>query len=173
MENMHLNAEGELVIRPSVTSAATDFDFLLGIHVVEHRKLVTRLAGSNEWIEFRGTHTQESLLGGLGNLEQQEMTPPDGYTIKGIALRLFNPLTSLWTIYWADNIYATLDKPVIGSFQDGIGYFFTRDKFNGQSILVQFKWDLTNPQHPVWSQAFSADEGKSWEWNWYMKFSRR
>ena len=89
-----------------------------------------------------------------------------------MTLRLFNPQTKLWSIYWADSAVVTLDKPVVGSFDAGIGRFFTRDVWEKTPIIMQFEWDKTDPEAPVWSQAFSADEGKTWEWNWYMHLSR-
>jgi hypothetical protein len=65
-----------------------------------------------------------------------------------------------------------LDVPVTGSFENGIGRFYSKDIFNGKDILVMFLWDATDPGKPVWSQAFSDDNGKTWEWNWYMYMSR-
>ncbi|HET9431919.1 MAG TPA: hypothetical protein VFO70_12120, partial [Chitinophagaceae bacterium] len=103
-------------------------------------------------------------------LEKHYMPAMDGKPVEGIALRLFNPATRLWSIYWADSRSATLDTPMVGSFQDNIGYFYARDLFQGKPILVKFKWDATNPGRSVWSQAFSADNGKTWEWNWHMNF---
>jgi hypothetical protein len=91
---------------------------------------------------------------------------------EGMTLRLFNPATRLWNIYWADSNVVTMDPPVLGSFHEGVGHFFTKDTYNGQDIIVQFSWDATNPAQPVWSQAFSTDKGETWEWNWYMYFSR-
>jgi len=37
---------------------------------------------------------------------------------------------------------------------------------------VKFKWDKTDPDRPEWSQAFSDDEGRTWEWNWYMYMTK-
>ncbi len=88
-----------------------------------------------------------------------------GKPYEGFALRLFNPRTRLWSIYWADANSGTLDAPVVGSFENKVGHFFGRDTFDGKNIIVVFRWDVRNPQLPVWSQAFSTDEGKSWEWN--------
>ena len=65
-----------------------------------------------------------------------------------------------------------LDVPQIGSFENKIGEFFARDVFEGKPIIVKFNWNATNAEVPIWSQAFSADEGKTWEWNWYMTFQR-
>jgi hypothetical protein len=172
MKNTTLTSNGELIIRPSSTSSAADFNFLVGKHRVHHKKLKSRLNNCIEWIEFEGTHTQEMLLNGIGNLEQQKMITVDAELIEGIALRLFDPVTKLWSIYWADSKIGKLDVPMIGSFENGTGYFFAKDRFNGKPILVQFKWDATNLEQPVWSQAFSDDAGKTWEWNWYMYFTK-
>jgi len=88
-----------------------------------------------------------------------------GKPYEGVALRLFNAKTKLWSIYWADSNSGALDPPVVGSFANKVGHFFARDTYKGQSIIVVFRWDVRNPQRPIWSQAFSVDEGKNWEWN--------
>ena len=87
-------------------------------------------------------------------------------------VRLFNPKTRLWSIYWADSNTGVLDPPVIGSFENDIGYFFTKDIFNGKNIIMAFRWDARDKNNPVWSQAYSEDNGKTWEWNWYMYMSK-
>ena len=43
--------------------------------------------------------------------------------------------------------------------------FFGKDTYNGKKIIVVFRWDVRNSNLPVWSQAFSLDNGKTWEWN--------
>jgi hypothetical protein len=96
----------------------------------------------------------------------------DGQPFEGMSLRLFNPVTKLWSIYWADSIHGKLDPPVTGSFENSMGLFFGKDYVKGKPILVVFRWDITDKDHPVWSQAFSADNGTTWEWNWYMYFSK-
>jgi hypothetical protein len=112
----------------------------------------------------------ESLLNGLGNLEQHTMYFPDGQ-MEGIALRLFNPATHLWSIHWADSMSGKLDVTMVGSFENNVGFFYAKDYYRDRPILVHFKWDATVDQ-PIWSQAFSEDLGKTWEWNWYMQFSK-
>jgi hypothetical protein len=168
-----VNDQGALVITPSPTSNARDFDFLLGTHRVFHRKLTERLAGAQHWQEFEGTHGMQALLGGQANLEQHEMLDPTGEPLQGIALRLFDPQTHLWSIHWSDSRRLRLDVPVTGSFQGGVGYFYAQDLFEGRPILVEFTWDARDPGRPVWSQAFSADQGRTWETNWYMHFVRQ
>lgn len=172
MSNFEFTPGGELKITVSENSSETDFDFLTGRHKVHHKKLKTRLNDCTEWIEFDGTQEMGQLLGGFGNLESHYMTSVTGKPIEGIALRLFNPATRLWSIYWADSQQVVLGTPVVGSFENNMGHFFAKDIFNGKEILLQFQWDVTNPYQPLWSQAFSADNGKTWEWNWYMYFSK-
>jgi len=51
--------------------------------------------------------------------------------------------------------------------------FYARDVFQGKDIIVLYHWDRTTPDRPLWSQAFSADNGNTWEWNWYMSFYKQ
>ena len=111
------------------------------------------------------------ILNGLGNTDNF-LTSFDGRPFEGMTLRLFNPVTKLWSIYWADSNVGVLDTPVVGSFDNNIGTFYTKDVFNGKNIIVMFQWDKTDINKPVWSQAFSEDNGNTWEWNWYMYQSK-
>ena len=53
-----------------------------------------------------------------------------------------------------------MDPPVVGSFENNVGHFFCKDTFKGKPIIVMFRWDARNKDRPVWSQAFSSDNGK-------------
>jgi hypothetical protein len=37
---------------------------------------------------------------------------------------------------------------------------------------VQFVWSRVTTPTPRWEQAFSDDDGKTWETNWTMDFTR-
>jgi hypothetical protein len=155
---------GELEIQASATSSQNDFDFLVGKWELKDKKLKSRLANSNEWIEFESTVEMRKLLNGIGNMDVYR-TMLDGKPFEGIAIRLFNPKTRLWSIYWADSNVGVMDPPVVGSFDGNIGKFYCKDTFKGKDIVVAFIWDKTDPDNPVWSQAFSPDNGKTWEVN--------
>jgi hypothetical protein len=45
--------------------------------------------------------------------------------------------------------------------------FFCKDTFKEKPIIVMFRWDARNKDRPVCGQAFSPDEGKTWEWNFF------
>lgn len=159
-------------IKPSVTSSENDFDFLQGKWKVHNRMLKSRLTNSDEWIEFEAELHMKKALNGFGNIENfysnNNETP-----FEGMAIRLFNKESKLWKIYWVDSNGVTMDeKPVTGSFENGLGKFYANDVFNGKDILVLYQWDATNPAQPKWSQAFSTDHGKTWEWNWKMELTR-
>jgi hypothetical protein len=155
---------GELDIRASATSSQNDFDYLVGKWNLKDKKLKSRLTNSNEWIEFESTVEMRKLLNGIGNMDIYR-TMLDGKPFEGVALRLFNPKTKLWSIYWADSNVGVMDPPVVGSFEGNIGKFFCKDKYKGKNVIVAFIWDKTDPNNPVWSQAFSPDNGKTWEVN--------
>jgi len=172
MEQRLLNEAGDLNITPSKNSSNQDFDFFFGKWKFHNRKLQTRLNNCDEWIEFEAMQECRKILNGFANTDhfQAEF---GGEPFEGMTLRLFNPQTKLWSIYWADSNVVVLDIPQVGSFDGDIGRFYAKDVFDGKEIIVQFLWDKTDSDIPVWSQAFSADNGKTWEWNWYMTMTRQ
>lgn len=161
---LHFDSTGALDIHPSATSSQHDFDYLIGHWRLRNRKLKSRLTHSTEWMAFESRVEMHQILNGLGNIDKYT-DKASGKPYEGVALRLFNPRTRLWSIYWADGNSGALDPPVLGSFENKIGHFFARDTYNGRKIIVLFRWDVRNPRLPIWSQAFSTDEGKTWEWN--------
>lgn len=167
MVNASLDKTGQLLITASATSSPRDFDFYQGQWTIVNRKLKSRMTGCTDWEEFPATGEMRLILNGMGNTDTFK-TNSNEQPFEGMTLRLFNPATRLWSIYWADSNVVVLDPPVVGSFDSTIGTFYTRDVFNGIPIIMKFVWEKTDPDHPVWSQAFSADNGQSWEWNWYM-----
>jgi hypothetical protein len=164
--------DGSLEITPSSNSNSSDYEFLIGDHKVHHRKLKERFKNCTEWIDIEGSKTTELLLLGIGNIEKHYLSNSEEKPIEAFALRLFNPETKLWSLYWADSISGILDPPLLGSFEGDIGFFFGKDIFNEKEIIVQFQYDRTDADNPVWGQAFSDDNGKTWEWNWFMYFSK-
>jgi hypothetical protein len=171
MENNLVNTDGTLNITPSETSSPQDFDFYFGTWNIHNRKLKSRLNNCDEWLEFDASQECRPLLLGSANIDNF-LTDIDGKPFEGMTLRLFNPETRLWSIYWADSNLVAMDPPQVGSWDGPVGRFFARDVYNGKDIIVQFLWDKTDLNAPTWSQAFSQDEGLTWEWNWYMYMTR-
>ena len=163
--------KSELSIPASPGSSSGDFDFLIGRKWnILSRRLNSRLTGCTEWTEGSATGECRRVLTGLANIDSFK-TEISGKVFEGMAVRLFNPKTRLWSIYWADNNRVTMDPPQVGSFDGPIGDFLARDVLEDADVIVRFQWDKTDPDAPVWSQAFSTDEGETWEWNWYMHFT--
>jgi len=156
-----LNPDGTLALPPPETSSQHDFDFLIGHWNVQNRMLKSRLSGSDEWKEFDFTNETRMILNGFGNVDES-----------GSTMRMFDTHTRLWTIHSAFPGATTVDK-MYGFFHNGIGTFFGKDEHDNKPAICQFKWDATNPDQPVWSQALSIDDGETWEWNWTMHFTRR
>jgi hypothetical protein len=171
MKALQFNEAGELIILPSATSSSNDFDFYVGKWNVRNKKLKTRLNNCNEWTAFDATAQMHKILNGTANHESI-FANLDGQPFEGLAVRLFHPQTKLWTIYWADSKSCVMDTPVVGSFDGPVGEFFAKDTFNGKDIIMLYRWDATDPENLVWSQAFSPDNGQTWEWNWYMYMSK-
>lgn len=150
---------------------SSGFDFLIGKWDVRHRKLRKRLSGSSDWIEFPGKLDVRSILGGLGNIDENDLRDPsDGYLAS--SLRVYFPQSQTWSIWWIDGRSGELDKPVTGRFEGRIGRFFNDDMFEGRPIRVRFTYEDLGGSRARWDQAFSPDGGVSWETNWTMDFVR-
>ena len=71
-----------------------------------------------------------------------------------------------------DSRNPVLDAPMRGRFSDGRGRFYGEETFQGRPIRVRFIWTPMTPTTCRWEQAFSEDDGKTWETNWIMSFTR-
>jgi len=148
-----------------------DFDFLIGTWKIHHRTLKKRLNGATEWQEFEGEMISKKILNGMGIIDENIIHSQTGL-VHAIALRLFNPESREWSIYWSTDRTGTLDVPVIGGFQDGRGEFYSQEVFDGRHIYNRFTWSKIIANSAQWEQAFSDDGGKTWETNWIMEFER-
>ena len=104
----------------------TDFDFIQGRWSVHNRRLRERLKGSDDWQEFDAVLVGRLVLGGIGNVDEMTFDRPSG-PIYGMTVRLFDPTTRKWSIYWVDSVRATLEDPMIGEFKEGRGEFYGED----------------------------------------------
>ncbi|MCJ8294639.1 MAG: DUF1579 domain-containing protein [Colwellia sp.] len=153
-------------------NAPKDFDFIIGDWKVKHRRLKDLLNDCDEWIEFEGSSSTRKTLGGFGNLEDVLLKFPES-SFRAVALRSYNAEFNSWSIWWLDGRFPdALDVPVVGSFTEDVGVFYADDVLSGVNIKVRFKWISLDPSKPKWEQAFSKDNGDTWETNWTMEFSQ-
>jgi hypothetical protein len=150
-------------------NGAHDFDFLAGRWTVASRRLVQRLAGSDDWEESPATAVCHPMFGGAANVDEIVFSTK-GFS--GMSVRLFDPARNEWSIYWASSRTGRLEPPVVGRFVDGRGDFYGDDAHEGRPVLVHFIWSAITPTTARWEQEFSADGGRTWESNWIMEFSR-
>jgi hypothetical protein len=150
--------------------ASHDFDFWPGRWRVRNERLVKRLQGCTEWETFDARVEARLLPGGLGNVDEYHTDHWPGYV--GMSVRLYNPHTRLWSIYWASNRTGALEPPVVGSIPNGVGVFEGRDVLDGRPIVVRFTWSDITRTGARWEQAFSPDDGRTWEKNWIMVMTR-
>ncbi|MDP3854003.1 hypothetical protein [Phenylobacterium sp.] len=151
-------------------SAAHDFAFRAGEWDVTNRRLKQRGAGSDDWEVFPSHETSQLLADGMISIDVATF-PTKGF--QGTTVRLYSPVKDEWAIYWINSKDGLLQPPVHGRFTDGQGVFAGDDMDVETPVKVLFDWRSTDPDAPRWSQAFSYDDGKTWETNWIMEFRRR
>ena len=146
-----------------------DFDFLAGRWYAHSRRLTRPLdPADDEWEEFDSVHDGVLLPGGFGVADDYRI--PSRPEFVGLALQLHDPGTGLWRAYWYR--LGALTASLVGRFDDGVGVFEGPDTHDGKPIRTRYTWSQITATTARWEQAFSADEGRSWERNWVMTYSR-
>jgi len=146
-----------------------DFHFFYGRWTVTHRRLTARGVGCDDWDEFSGSSFCQGLMGGLCNVEENDMAERGQ---QGLAFRTFDVEKRQWAIYWVSSQAGVVEEPVFGRFEGGVGRFYGDDVDDGRPVKVVYVWDEITASSARWSQAFSYDGGETWETNWTMAFSR-
>ncbi len=160
------------LVAPAVArDGQRDFDFEFGGWHAHLSRLVQPLSGSHTWTEYTGTSTVRKVWNGHANLGEFDVHGPAG-RIHGMTLRLYNPKSGRWSIYWANASDGALTPPLVGSFKSGNGEFFDKETFNGRPILARFIISNVTLHSFRLTQSFSDDAGKTWEANWIADFSR-
>lgn len=143
------------------------FDFAFGTWKTHIRRLKEPLSGSNDWVEYDGTHTIRKIWSGRANLGELEADGPGGH-IEALSPRFFNPQTHLWGVSYANPSDGSLSSPVIGEFRNGRGEFYGQDTLRGRAILVREIYSPIDATTRRLEVAYSGDGGRSWETNWIM-----
>ena len=148
-----------------------DFDFEFGSWKVRLRRVPKPLTGSSEWVEMAGTSVVRQVWNGRANLGELDVENATSH-IEGLSLRLYNPQSRQWSIYWANARDGGIGTAMIGQFANGRGEFFNQELFEGKAVYVRFVFsDITAATFRL-EQAFSPDGGKTWGPNWIAEFTR-
>ena len=140
-----------------------DFDWDTGTWKIHVKRLQHPLTGSTAWVEYDGTDVVRKFWDGVNEGLVQWNTPAGPFQI--FTLRLYNPETHQWNIYFANSAGGALSQPVVGEFNNGRGEFYDQEPYNGRAILVRFSVSDITSNSCHFEQAFSADGGKNWETN--------
>lgn len=145
-----------------------DFDFLAGEWKILHRRL--KAMGTDDWDEFEGEATCWTILGGVGSVEELRI-PARNFS--GMGLRLLDVEKRLWSDFWVNAKSGVLTTPgTTGVFVDGAGTFIADDVDGDKPIKVRGVWDRITPKSCRWHQALSYDDGKTWQGQWFMDWTR-
>jgi len=147
-----------------------DFDWDAGTWRTHQRRLVHPLTGSTTWVTYTGTDVVSKIWDGAYRAAIQA----DGASghLEIFSVRLYNPDAHQWSIYFTNPASGTLTIPLTGSFADGRGEFVDQEPYQGRMILVRFSVSDFSEKTCHFEQAFSADDGKTWETNFIVDEER-
>ncbi len=149
-----------------------DFDFLVGKDWrIKNRILKERLVGCEEWTESEAQLTDvRKILGGMGNIDRY-VGSQGGQDFEAISVRVFNPNSHEWTIYWGDTLSYRVTEQVVGRFEAGVGDFFGTETHKGKNYRMRFRWCDIAEHSARWEQAYFDERSGTWETNWIMEFT--
>ncbi len=157
---------------PTNRDGHNDFDFLFGSWQTHYRLLKRRLSNSHEWYDCYGHSVIRPFWGNYGDLEDGDLRC-SGSHIVGMTLRMYDARTHQWSLWWGTKTRGLVPPPQVGHFDaHGVGEFYARDKHEGKPIVVRFTWRVLPGDRPYFEQAYSPDNGKTWERNWTTVYTR-
>lgn len=148
------------------------FDFIIGRWNVHHLRLREWLKGSTSWEEFDGTTVDRGILGGMGNIGEAKVNRESGPQ-DFISVRLFDPQSRQWSVYFANSTSGAFSIPMFGSFTQGRGEFYGQEALGEMHVFTRFVYSDITATSCRWEQAFSDDGGRTWETNWIMELTRQ
>jgi len=148
-----------------------DFDFEFGTWQAHVSRLKHPLSGSKEWVEYDGPSIVRKVWDGRANLGEIDLAGPAG-RIRGLSLRLYDPVARQWRISWANAADGLIGTPMVGGFAGDRGEFYNQETFESRAVFVRFIFSDIAATTFRLEQAFSADGGKTWEPNWIATFKR-
>jgi hypothetical protein len=147
------------------------FDFEIGTWKTHVSRRLHPLSGSTTWVQYEGTSVVHKLWDGRANLVELEADGSAG-RLELASLRLYNPESHQWSLNVADSGAGTLSTPAIGGFKNGRGEFYDHESYAGRPIVVRFIISDITRNSAHYEQAFSSDDGKTWEVNWVATDTR-
>lgn len=156
---------------PAASDGQQDFAWEFGTWDTK-LKLRKPLSGSPSWREYAGTTVVKPLMGQRANIVEFDVQGGAG-RIAGVSLRLYQPQSKQWALHFANLANGLMTEPMQGSFQQGRGSFFGHDTVDGRKVPVRFLIIPVSRDQWRFEQAYSPDEGKTWEDNWIAIDTRR
>lgn len=148
-----------------------DFDFEFGAWTTHIRRLLHPLTGSTSWVDLRGSSVVRRVWQGRANLGELEVSG-GGTKLEGMSLRIYDPVARHWNIHWTNASDGLISSAMQGGFANGRGLFYDHEQLGERTIAVRFIFsDITATTFRL-EQAFSPDEGRTWETNWIATFKR-
>jgi hypothetical protein len=156
-----------LAATPQVRDGSHDFDFFYGTWILHNRRLKPPELSSHDWVKWDSTDEAHPLPGALGNEDfARSSYPRKGFV--GMTLRLYDPKTGIWRLYWIDNKNSHGDAgvPNVGRWQGNVGIFDEHLTVQGRPAIDRYTWTRFGAHSKItahFEESLSLDGGKTWK----------
>ena len=144
---------------PAERSGHRDFDFEFGAWQVHIKRLQHPLTSSSGWLEYEGISVVGPVWDGRANLGQLTVGGPAGH-IEGLSLRLFNPESNQWNIFWANSKDGVLGQAMIGEFKNGQGEFYNQESPTAGRSMFDLSSQTSLQARSDWSRPSRTTEAR-------------
>ena len=153
----------------TVPVRTTGFDFLVGDWHVDNDRRRRPLTGSDEWYRSTARATSTTLHNGAVSVDEMYFADEG---VAGSSFRFHDAEQDLWSIHGVNSRDGVLQPPVQGRWDGDLFTATGPDSYDGRPIVARYFWHSVTPDTATWEQAFSVDDGLSWETNWVMRWTR-
>lgn len=162
--------EARQVRREQLPDGAHDFDFLHGRYRV-HNVRFTELRGRPDRPDtFESLSVAMPLPRDIGQIDELVVEGPAGHVCTNV--RLYDRYRRRWNLYRVDGRSGMLQPQLQGAFSNGIGIFEGQDELDRQPVRIRQTWSHIDAASARCEQAYSRDNGITWEPNWIMHYTR-
>lgn len=152
-----------LASAPAIDDATKQLDFWVGRWTCTGK--MRTASGKDQWMDTSATNRIEHVF--KGHVIQEHFSMKG---LQGTSLSVYDPNAKLWKQTWVDDSGSYID--LTGGWTDGKMTLTTLAKPHAPKFFARMVFENITKDSFDWNWEKSTDEGKTWELEWHLHYSR-